>query len=63
MTQTTAQKGLLDRTDAAAYLSISLTTLRSLVNAKELPVVRVLSATRYSIKDLDAYIERLRRTA
>ncbi len=59
----TAAKGLLKRTEAAEYLSVSLTTLRRLVNSKELATVKVLTDTRYAVRDLDAYIERLRRTA
>ena len=58
-----SNKGLLDRTAAAEYLSISVTTLRRLIDLKEIPVVKVLTANRYALKDLDSYIERIRRTA
>lgn len=63
MTEARNPKGLLDRNEAAEYLSIGLSTLQRLVNSKELRAVKVLTATRYAIADLDAYIERLRRSA
>lgn len=59
----TTTRGLLDRNAAAEYLSIGLTTLRKLVSDKEIRVLKVGSATRYSTRDLDAYIERLRRAS
>lgn len=50
---------LLDAKDAAHYLGISETTLRTL----RLPVLRIGRAVRFDVKDLDAYVETLRGAA
>jgi excisionase family DNA binding protein len=60
---TTQQRGLLSPKSAAEYLDVSATTLRRLVSSGELLAVKLGGSTRYSLKDLDALIERLRRSA
>lgn len=50
---------LLDAKAAARYLAVSVSTLQRL----RLPVVRIGRAVRYDVRDLDAYIERLRGAA
>lgn len=50
---------LLDAKHAAAYLGISETTLRGL----RLPVLKIGRAVRYDVRDLDAFVDRLRGAA
>lgn len=58
-----ADRGLLTTEQACAYLSISRTTLNGLVARREIPKLHVGAAPRFAARDLDAYIERLRRSA
>lgn len=57
------EQGLYSPPQAARYLSVSVTKLRGLVATGELLAVRLGGSTRYARKDLDALIERLRKTA
>ena len=59
----TTDRGLYSPAHAAAYLDISVTTLRGLVARGELIAVKLGGSTRYAKTDLDALIERLRRAA
>lgn len=56
-------RGLYSPRSAAEYLDVSPTTLRRLVASGELLAVKLGGSTRYSRVDLDALIERLRRSA
>lgn len=49
---------LLKIKDAADKLSVSQITIRRLVDARELPTVRVAGAVRINLVDLEAYVER-----
>jgi excisionase family DNA binding protein len=51
---------LVDRREAAAMLAISERTLWSLTASGELPAIRIRKAVRYSIGDLQKYIDSLR---
>jgi excisionase family DNA binding protein len=51
---------LLRREQAAKYLGLSVSSLDGLNREGSLPHVKVKSSTRYDIRDLDAYIERMK---
>jgi excisionase family DNA binding protein len=55
---------LLRSTEAADYLSVSVWTLRRLIQSGELPVVQRGEAGKFlvDIRDLDGFIERNKRT-
>jgi excisionase family DNA binding protein len=52
--------GLLAARAAAEYLAVSATTLRRLVHAREISVIRIGRAVRFAPADLDAFVERAR---
>ncbi len=56
----TAQK-LLKPADASAYLAISPRKLWSIKSTGDLPHIRIGTAVRYSVDDLDDWIERQRQ--
>lgn len=60
---TAPDQGLYSPPEAARYLSVSTSKLRGLVVSGELHAVKLGGSTRYARKDLDALIERLRRSA
>jgi excisionase family DNA binding protein len=47
----------LDLTEAAAYLAVSIDTVRRLVASGDIPHARVLQSIRLRVQDLDAYLE------
>lgn len=57
-------KRLLRSVEAADYLSVSVWTLRRLIQCGELPVVQRGEAGKFlvDIRDLDGFIERNKRT-
>jgi excisionase family DNA binding protein len=57
-------KRLLRSAEAADYLSVSVWTLRRLIQSGELPVVQRGDAGKFlvDIRDLDGFIERNKRT-
>lgn len=59
----TTDRGLYNATHAAEYLDVSPDTIRRLVAAGDLLQVKLGASVRYARKDLDALIERLRRSA
>ena len=59
----TTDRGLYNAAHAAEYLDVSADTIRRLVAAGDLLQVKLGSSVRYARKDLDALIERLRRSA
>lgn len=63
MSGDTTARGLLTTEAACEYLAIGRTTLNGLVQRREIPKLMVGAAPRFAIKDLDAYIERLRRAS
>ena len=53
---------LLNTKQAAAYLGLSVPTLREWASMRiHLPIVRLGRAVRYDRRDLDAYIESMKR--
>lgn len=56
-------RGLYTVDHAAEYLDVSRDTVRRLVGKGELLAVKLGGSTRYAKKDLDALIERLRRSS
>ncbi len=54
---------LMDGPTAAAYLSVSKATLDRITREGDIPTVTVRSVARWPRVDLDAYIERQRRSA
>jgi excisionase family DNA binding protein len=54
---------LMTAPTAADYLDTSTTTLRRLVQEGEIHPVLMRGATKYARKDLDSYVDRLRRSA
>lgn len=53
----------LDLQEAAAYLAVSVSTMRRLVERGDLPHARVLNSLRFRVEDLDAYLQaQTRRT-
>ena len=56
-----APPALIDLPDAARRLGISLTTLRRLIAAGELPIVTIGRAYRVDPRDLDAFIDAHKR--
>jgi hypothetical protein len=63
MTTTTAWPKLMSRVQAGEYLSCGEWVIRQYRDSGDLPVVRVRSLERYDRDDLDALIERLKKTA
>ena len=59
MTKPTKPVGLLSCEDAAAYLSIGKRTFERLVADGKIKRRRIGAIVRYSVADLDAYIESL----
>ena len=55
--ETTVHKAALSTREAAAYLSISLSTLFRLTRAGEVAHVRIGRVFRYRPEDLDAFLE------
>ena len=56
--QTTIESPLLVKSrEAARLLSISARKLRQLTNARELPSVKIGASVRYSLADLNRFIE------
>lgn len=53
------QRGLLSREQAAEYLSISVRSFCRLVASELIPRKRIGCVVRYSVRDLDSYIESL----
>lgn len=60
---TAPDRGLYTVDHAAEYLDVSRDTIRRLSAKGDLLAVKLGSSTRYAKKDLDALIERLRRSA
>ncbi len=56
-----SEQSLLMRSAAAKYLGISATTLWSLTAGGAIPRIKIRGCVRYSVSDLDAYIERLKK--
>lgn len=56
-------RGLYTADHAAEYLDVSKDTIRRLAAKGELLTVKLGASVRYSRKDLDALIERLRRAS
>jgi excisionase family DNA binding protein len=54
---------LLSTKEAAEYLNVSTRTLWILTNQKLIPCVRIMRNLRYSISDLDSFIEANRQGA
>jgi excisionase family DNA binding protein len=59
----TPTRALYSPAHAAEYLDISTQTLRGLVAKGELIAVKLGGSTRYAREDLDALVQRLRRSA
>jgi excisionase family DNA binding protein len=59
----TADRGLYTAAHAADYLDVSTDTIRRLAAQGDLLAVKLGANVRYAKKDLDALIERLRRSA
>jgi excisionase family DNA binding protein len=57
----TAERRLLRPPDAARYLSVCKRTLWGLKACGELPYVPIGRQVRYDVRDLDAYIARVKR--
>jgi len=60
---TAPERALFSPKNAADYLDVSTETLRRLVARGELLAVKLGGSTRYARVDLDALVERLRRSA
>jgi excisionase family DNA binding protein len=56
-----AYRQLFDRESLAEYLRLSTDTIDRLVKAGKLPCVRIGSQVRFTLEDVDAFIERHRR--
>jgi excisionase family DNA binding protein len=52
---------LFDRESLAEYLRLSTDTIDRLVKAGKLPCVRIGSQVRFTLEDVDSFIERHRR--
>ena len=52
---------LFDRESLAEYLRLSTDTIDRLVKAGKLPCVRIGSQVRFTLEDVDAFVERHRR--
>lgn len=48
----------LDLDETAAYLAVSVSTVRRLVERGDLPHARVLQSLRFRVQDLDTYLEK-----
>ena len=55
--QTEIQPKLLTPRQTASYLNISERKLWNLTNEKSIPCIRIGRAVRYSVPDLDSWIE------
>ena len=53
---------MLDKQTLARYFRVSVDTIERLVKAGELPAVRIGNQVRFSLDDVDAFIERHRTT-
>lgn len=58
-----AVRRLLNYDYAAAYLGISVRTMKQLAAAGEVPKVPLNSNVRFDVADLDDYVERIKRAA
>ena len=54
---TEVAEGLVNKRDAAEYLSVGVRTLERLVEHRELPCVRIGRAVRFDVNDLKAFVE------
>ena len=56
-----ADRQMFDRESLAAYFRLSTDTIDRLVKAGRLPCVRIGSQVRFTLEDVDAFIERHRQ--
>lgn len=54
---------LLDYPGVARYLSVGRSVVFKLVEAGEFPKVKIGSRVLFDVRDVDAYVERLRKSA
>jgi excisionase family DNA binding protein len=59
----TEEKRLLNVTEAATYLDCSIPTLRALIWNGAIPEIRITRRVQVDRKDLDTFIEKMKRSA